>query len=220
LRGCLASHSKVFTSQPAALRASRVTVAAHGATNRASDSVTYGQLRCYRPRRQSTTPVKTPAPPQANLPCFRNRNRPRGDCRHLRLEDFSLSSPWAQGYDPTGHWWLSHILAARADCRAARQILALGPCKGALRGARRIGGGPAHRIFAFHMPARLAGATGSMAPVTASSRSAGSCLSVIFMYQLTVESGQFNILQHSLTGITQDRRLQLPTHRLLLWSIL
>jgi len=34
-------------------------------------------------------------------------------------------------------------------------------------------------------------------------------LNVIFMYQLTVESGQFNILQHSLTGITQDRRLQL-----------
>ena len=29
------------------------------------------------------------------------------------------------------------------------------------------------------------------------------------MYQLTVESGRFNVLQHSLTGITQDRRLQL-----------
>ncbi|MFZ1005815.1 MAG: L-lactate permease [Candidatus Sulfotelmatobacter sp.] len=28
-------------------------------------------------------------------------------------------------------------------------------------------------------------------------------------YRLTCESGQFNILQHSLTGITQDRRLQL-----------
>ena len=34
-------------------------------------------------------------------------------------------------------------------------------------------------------------------------------LNVIFMYQLTVESGRFEVLQQSLTGITQDRRLQL-----------
>ena len=34
-------------------------------------------------------------------------------------------------------------------------------------------------------------------------------LNVIFMYQLTVESGRFTVLQHSLTGITKDRRLQL-----------
>jgi len=30
-------------------------------------------------------------------------------------------------------------------------------------------------------------------------------LNVIFMYQLTVESGRFTVLQHSLTGITKDR---------------
>jgi lactate permease len=34
-------------------------------------------------------------------------------------------------------------------------------------------------------------------------------LNVIFLYQLTVESGRFEVLKHSLTGITQDRRLQL-----------
>ena len=32
---------------------------------------------------------------------------------------------------------------------------------------------------------------------------------MIFLYQLTVEAGRFEVLKHSLTGITQDRRLQL-----------
>src|SRR6202790_5454996 len=34
-------------------------------------------------------------------------------------------------------------------------------------------------------------------------------LNVIFMYDLNCEAGRFKILQESLTGITQDRRLQL-----------
>src|SRR6266446_3520639 len=34
-------------------------------------------------------------------------------------------------------------------------------------------------------------------------------LNVIFLYQLTNERGYFDILRHSITGITQDRRLQL-----------
>src|SRR5208337_5003334 len=34
-------------------------------------------------------------------------------------------------------------------------------------------------------------------------------LNVIFMYQLTNEAGQFKTLQETLTGVTQDRRLQL-----------
>src|SRR5438132_5397062 len=34
-------------------------------------------------------------------------------------------------------------------------------------------------------------------------------LNVIFLYQLTHERGYFDILRHSITGITQDRRLQL-----------
>src|SRR5881394_236534 len=34
-------------------------------------------------------------------------------------------------------------------------------------------------------------------------------LNVIFLYQLTKEQGHFDILRHSITGLTQDRRLQL-----------
>ena len=34
-------------------------------------------------------------------------------------------------------------------------------------------------------------------------------LNVIFMYQLTTDTGLFEVLQKSITGITNDRRLQL-----------
>ena len=53
-------------------------------------------------------------------------------------------------------------------------------------------------IFAFHMPARLAGATAVYGAAYGLFPIGWIVLNVIFMYQLTVESGQFNVLQHSL----------------------
>ncbi len=59
------------------------------------------------------------------------------------------------------------------------------------------------------MPARLAGATAVYGAGYGLFPIGWIVLNVIFMYQLTVETGRFTVLQHSLTGITQDRRLQL-----------
>ena len=39
-------------------------------------------------------------------------------------------------------------------------------------------------------------------------------LPVIFLYQLTIQTGRFTALQQSLTNITDDGRLQLAPHRL------
>ena len=64
-------------------------------------------------------------------------------------------------------------------------------------------------IFVFHMPARMAGATAVYGAAYGLFPIGWIVLNVIFMYQLTVESGRFEVLQHSMTGITQDRRLQL-----------
>ncbi len=64
-------------------------------------------------------------------------------------------------------------------------------------------------IFGFHMPARMAGATAVYGAAYGLFPIGWIVLNVIFMYQLTVESGRFEVLQNSLTGITQDRRLQL-----------
>jgi lactate permease len=48
-----------------------------------------------------------------------------------------------------------------------------------------------------------------MAPPSACCRSAGSFLNIIFLHQLTVEDGSFQVLQDSIAGVTDDRRLQL-----------
>jgi hypothetical protein len=154
------------------------------------------------------TPVKTPAPPQANFFVFRGRNHHCGDCRHLRLENFSFVVSVGSRLRPHRALVVFDHPSCAADCRVAREPRDW-TRKGALRGAGRIGSSPAH----CHLWLSYAGAAGWSTAVYGAGYGlfpiGWIVLNVIFMYQLTVESGQFNILQHSLTGITQDRRLQL-----------
>jgi lactate permease len=115
---------------------------------------------------------------------------------------------WAQGYDPTGLWWLSTgiaalpilvLLGAMAILRVKAHVAALSGLLTALVIAMAV----------FHMPVRLA--------FTAAAYGAGYGLfpicwiivPVIFLYDLTVKTGRFVTLQQSLTNITDDSRLQL-----------
>jgi lactate permease len=115
---------------------------------------------------------------------------------------------WLQGYNPAGLWQLSTLIAAlpvvvllgaMAVLRVKAHIAAIAGLVTALIAA----------IVLFHMPARLA--------FTAAAYGAGYgffpicwiILPVIFLYDLTVQTGRFVTLQQSLTGITADSRLQL-----------
>jgi lactate permease len=119
-----------------------------------------------------------------------------------------LSAPWQQGYDPMGRWFLSTIVAA-IPIVVLLGTLALGHIKAHYAALAGLSAALIVAIFGFHMPARLAGATAVYGAGYGLFPIGWIVLNVIFMYQLTVESGRFTILQHSLTGITQDRRLQL-----------
>ena len=118
------------------------------------------------------------------------------------------SARWRQGYDPTGHWMVSTIIAAlpivvllgaMAILRIKAHFAALAGLATALLAA----------VAVFHMPPRLA--------ITAAAFGAGYglfpicwiILPVIFLYDLTCKTGRFTTLQQSLTGITADSRLQL-----------
>ena len=118
------------------------------------------------------------------------------------------SGSWLQEYDPTGHWWLSTLLAAMpvvvllcamAIFRLKAHIAAVIGLLTALTVA----------IAVYHMPVRLAltttayGAGYGLFPIC------WIILPVIFLYQLTVRTGRFTALQESLTNITDDGRLQL-----------
>jgi len=118
------------------------------------------------------------------------------------------SALWQQGYDPTGHWWLSTIFAAMpvVVLLGAMAILRMKAHTAAVIGlltALTIA------IAVYHMPVRVAltttayGAGYGLFPIC------WIILPVIFLYQLTVKTGRFTALQGSLTNITEDGRLQL-----------
>ncbi|MBI5521888.1 MAG: L-lactate permease [Desulfarculus sp.] len=64
-------------------------------------------------------------------------------------------------------------------------------------------------IFVFNMPADMALATAGYGALFGLLPIGWIILHVIFLYRLTKEKGWFDILQNSLTGVTQDSRLQL-----------
>ena len=115
---------------------------------------------------------------------------------------------WQQGYDPTGRWWLSTLFAALpvAVLLGAMAVLRLKAHLSALLGLLAA---LTVAIAIFHMPCRLAltsavyGAAYGLFPIC------WIILPVIFLYQLTIQAGQFEALQQSLTNITEDSRLQL-----------
>ncbi|MFZ0794458.1 MAG: L-lactate permease, partial [Candidatus Korobacteraceae bacterium] len=120
----------------------------------------------------------------------------------------SVTAPWSQGYDPTGHWLISTLIAA-LPVVVLLGSLALGHVKAHYAALLGLTAALIVAIFAFHMPGRLAAVTAVYGIGYGLFPIGWIVLNVIFMYQLSVEAGRFAVLQHSLTGITKDRRLQL-----------
>ncbi len=119
-----------------------------------------------------------------------------------------LSSAWQQNYNPTGHWLLSALVAA-IPIVVLLGTLAFGHVKAHYAAVAGLAAALLTAIVGFHMPARLAASTAVYGAGYGLFPIGWIVLNVIFMYQLTCESGRFTVLQHSLTGITKDRRLQL-----------
>jgi lactate permease len=115
---------------------------------------------------------------------------------------------WSQVYDPLGHPVLSTVLAA---VPVIVLLGALGVLKMRAHRAALLALATSLLIatLIFHMPASMAfsslsyGAAYGLFPI------GWIILNVIFLYQLTNERGLFDILRESITGLTQDARLQL-----------
>ncbi|MEY2854180.1 MAG: hypothetical protein RL030_1312, partial [Pseudomonadota bacterium] len=115
---------------------------------------------------------------------------------------------WSQDYDPLGLPWLSTIMAVLplavllgtlAILRWRAPLAALAGLAVALIVAIGIFGMPARQAFS----AAGFGAAYGLLPI------GWIVLNIIFLYQLTLESGQFAVLRDSIAGITGDSRLQL-----------
>ena len=115
---------------------------------------------------------------------------------------------WTQNYDPFGHWWLSTIVAALPI------LVLLGLLAGFRVRAHRcaIAGALAAvlcAIFAFGMPTRLALTSFFYGAAFGLLKIVWIVIAAVFLYDITVVTGQFEIMKQSVAAITPDRRLQL-----------
>lgn len=114
---------------------------------------------------------------------------------------------WPQVYDPFGRWWLSTLCAA-VPVIALLGTLAIFRVKAHYAAVLGLVTAMVIASMVFHMPVKMAsitviyGACYGLFPI------GWIVLNVIFLYRMTLVSGRFKVLQESMTGITQDTRLQ------------
>jgi len=115
---------------------------------------------------------------------------------------------WSQNYDPLGAPWLSTLVAAvpllvllggLALLRWRAPVAAIAGLVAALLVA----------TLAFNMPASRALAAAGFGAAYGLLPIGWIVLNVLFMYQLTLDRGQFHVLRNSIAGVVEDSRLQL-----------
>src|SRR5262245_1835464 len=115
---------------------------------------------------------------------------------------------WSQTYNPLGNAWLSTLVAAIP-------IVVLLGALGIFRIKAHIAaiyGLIASLLVAtviYGMPVSMAGETAVFGAAFGLMPIGWIILNVIFLYQLTLEKGYFKVMQDSIAGVSQDRRLQL-----------
>jgi lactate permease len=115
---------------------------------------------------------------------------------------------WNQNYDPLGYWWLSTLIAALpiivllgllAGFKVRAHICAVAGAATAVIVA----------IAAFKMPALLAVSSFLYGSAYGLLKIVWIVIAAVFLYDISVETGQFEIMKQSVAAITPDRRLQL-----------
>ncbi|BBH46014.1 L-lactate permease [Pseudomonas sp. KU43P] len=115
---------------------------------------------------------------------------------------------WQQIYDPFASPWLSTLMAA-VPVVVMLAALAFFHIKAHIAALLALGSALLISIFAFGMPAGMAGSAALYGAANGLLPIGWIVLNIIFLHRLTTENGSFKVLQDSLARITDDRRLQL-----------
>ena len=115
---------------------------------------------------------------------------------------------WTQVYDPLGHWWLSTLLAALPIVVLLGLLagLKVRPHLCAIAGAATA---VLVAMIVFQMPALLAVSSFFYGAAFGLLKIVWIVIAAVFLYDISVETGQFEIMKQSVAAITPDRRLQL-----------
>src|SRR5438874_6123526 len=114
---------------------------------------------------------------------------------------------WTQVYDPLGHWWLSTLVAALPILVLFGLLagLKIKPHWCASAGALTA---ILVAVAFFRMPLMLAAMSFAYGVAFGLLKIAWIVLAAVYLYDISVETGQFEIMKESVAGITADRRLQ------------
>lgn len=115
---------------------------------------------------------------------------------------------WQQNYDPFGNIILS-CLVASIPVIIMLVLLGFMHMKAHYAAACGLISAFVISIFVFGMPIQMAGLAAGYGAAFGLLPIGWIVLNIIFLHQLTEEDGSFKVLQHSLSNITDDRRLQL-----------
>jgi lactate permease len=118
-----------------------------------------------------------------------------------------MNQLWYQNFDPLGNPWLSTLAAAIPVCTlffflAVRRAPAWRAALLAFVAAALVA------LFVFHMPAHMVAGAVASGLVFGWFRIAWIVVAAVFVYEVSVESGQFTLIKKSIGDISQDRRLQ------------
>ncbi len=115
---------------------------------------------------------------------------------------------WNQVYDPLGNIWLSSLFAAVPIIFffVALTFLKL---KGYLAGTITVALALIVAIFLYGMPTQMALASGVFGFFYGLWPIAWIIIAAVFLYKVSVETGQFEIIRRSILSVTEDQRLQL-----------
>ncbi len=115
---------------------------------------------------------------------------------------------WNQVYDPLGNIWLSSLVAA-APIIFFFIALTFLKLKGYLAGTITVALALAVAIFLYGMPTQMALASGVFGFFYGLWPIAWIIIAAVFLYKVSVETGQFEIIRRSILSVTEDQRLQL-----------
>ncbi len=115
---------------------------------------------------------------------------------------------WQQIYDPMNNMWISTLLAA---IPVVVMLVGLGFLHMKAHIAAGAGSVAALiiSVFVYNMPAEMAGRAALFGGFTGLLPIGWIVLEHHLLHQLTEQNGSFKVLQDSLSGITEDRRIQL-----------
>jgi lactate permease len=119
-----------------------------------------------------------------------------------------LKMTWTQVYDPLGHWWLSTLVAALPIVVLLGMLagLKIRPHWCAMAGAATA---VLCAMIVFGMPAIFAVTSFFYGAAFGLLKIVWIVIAAVFLYDISVETGQFEIMKQSVAAITPDRRLQL-----------